>query len=331
MAVVKKIFQYGDIAVSLEAGELAKQATGSVVVDMDGTTVLVTVVAAPEASEGRDFFPLTVEYRRRSYADRRIPGGYFKREGRPTERETLTARLVDRPIRPLFPEEFRNEVQVIVTVLSSNPEIDPDIPAIIGASAALAISGIPFQGPIAAARVGYKNGQYLLNPKLNELADSELDLVVAGTDQAVLMVESEAKELSEEIMLGAVLFGHQQMQVVIQAIRELVSESGGQRSQWNWQPPAISETLKQEMNTFAEPLLSKAYLIRTKVERNNALRSIRDQILEKFTQAETTPNELQTIKNFTDKLEKRIVREQILNESIRIDGRDTKTVRPIEY
>lgn len=330
MAVVKKIFQYGDIAVSLEAGELAKQATGSVVVDMDGTTVLVTVVAAPEASEGRDFFPLTVEYRRRSYADRRIPGGYFKREGRPTERETLTARLVDRPIRPLFPEEFRNEVQVIVTVLSSNPEIDPDIPAIIGASAALAISGIPFQGPIAAARVGYKNGQYLLNPKLNELADSELDLVVAGTDQAVLMVESEAKELSEEIMLGAVLFGHQQMQVVIQAIRELVSESGGQRSQWNWQPPAISETLKQEMNTFAEPLLSKAYLIRTKVERNNALRSIRDQILEKFTQAETTPNELQTIKNLTDKLEKRIVREKILNESTRIDGRDTKTVRPIE-
>lgn len=282
MPAVKKIFQYGDIPVSLETGGLAKQATGAVVVDMEGTTVLVTVVVAPEAKEGLDFFPLTVEYRRRGYADRRIPGGYFKREGRPTEREILTARLIDRPIRPLFHEEFRNEVQIIATVLSSNPEIDPDIPAIIGASAALALSGIPFQGPIAAARVGYLNGQYVLNPQISQLAESELDLVVAGTDQAVLMVESEAKELSEDVMLGAVLFGHQQMQVVIQAIRELVKEAGAQSS--TWEPPAIEENLKQQINTFAEPLMSQAYSIATKVERNNALRIIHDQILEKFTE-----------------------------------------------
>lgn len=329
MAAVKKTFQYGDVSVSLQTGELARQATGAVIVDMDGTTVLVTVVVAPEATEGRDFFPLTVEYRRRGYADRRIPGGYFKREGRPTEREVLTSRLIDRPIRPLFPEAFRNEVQIIATVLSSNPEIDPDIPAIIGASAALTLSGIPFEGPIAAARIGYQDGQYLLNPKASQLVGSELDLVVAGTDQAVLMVESEAKELPEDVMLGAVLFGHQQMQVVIQAIRELVAAAGTQAPTWNWQPQMVEESLKQEINAFAEPLISQAYSIATKVERNNALRSIRDQIIEKFTTAETASTQLQTVKDLTDKLEKSVVRERILKEGVRIDGRDTKTVRPI--
>jgi len=324
---VKKVFQYGDIPVTIQTGVIAKQATAAVVVDMDGTTVLVTVVAASTATEGQDFFPLTIEYRRRSYADRRIPGGYFKREGRPTEREILTARLIDRPIRPLFPEGFYNEVQIIVTVLSSNPEIDPDIPSIIGASAALALSGIPFEGPIAAARVGYQNGQYILNPKVSQLSDSDLDLVVAGTEKAVLMVESEAKELPEEVMLGAVLFGHQQMQVVIQAIRELLDEAG--LPKWDWNPTVVEQSLKQGINAF-ESSMNQAYLIPSKVERNSALEAVRDEIRKKFTTDTTTSMELQNINELIDNLEKRVVRSRILNEGIRIDGRDTKTVRPID-
>lgn len=330
VAVVKKTFQYGDVAVSLETGLIAKQATGSVVVDMDGTTVLVTVVAAKEAGEGRDFFPLTVEYRRRSYADRRIPGGYFKREGRPTEREILTSRLIDRPIRPLFPENFYHEVQIVATVLSSNPEIDPDIPAIIGASAALAISGLPFAGPIAAARVGYHEGQYILNPKASQLTHSQLDLVVAGTDRAVLMVESEAKELSEEIMLGAVLFGHQHMQSAITAIQELAQANKSQQQQGiNWKPVDTDAELAKQINAFAESLMNQAYVIATKLERNTALDAIRTQILEKFTTDETKSVGVQTVKNLIDSLERKVVRERILNEGVRIDGRDTKTVRPI--
>src|SRR5688572_4792893 len=232
VAKITKTFQYGKHEVTLETGEVARQASGAVVVKVDGTVLLVTAVAAKSAREGQDFFPLTVDYQERFYAGGRIPGGFFKREGRQTERETLISRLIDRPIRPLFPEGFRNEVQVIATVMSMNPEVGGDVPALIGASAALALSGIPFAGPIGAAKVGYANGQYLLNPSTTELKTSDLELVVAGTANAVLMVESEARELSEEVMLGAVMFGHQQMQAVIKAINELVAEAGVQS--WNW-------------------------------------------------------------------------------------------------
>src|SRR5689334_18317524 len=228
VAKVTKSFQYGNHQVVLETGEIARQASGAVMVSMDGTVVLVTAVAAAKAKEGQDFFPLTVDYVEKFYSAGRIPGGFFKREGRPTEKETLTSRLIDRPVRPLFPEEYKNEVQVIAQVVSLNPEVDGDIPAMIGASAALSLAGIPFKGPIGAARVGYANGQYILNPTATELETSALDLVVAGTANAVLMVESEAKELSEDVMLGSVVFGHQQMQQVIQAINELVDEAGAE-------------------------------------------------------------------------------------------------------
>jgi polyribonucleotide nucleotidyltransferase len=236
VAKVTKRFQYGKHTVVLETGEIARQAGGAVMVSAEGTVVLVTAVAAKTAREGQDFFPLTVDYQEKFYAGGRIPGGFFKREGRQTEKETLTSRLIDRPIRPLFPEDFRNEVQIIATVMSLNPEVDGDILALIGASAALALSGAPFDGPIGAAKVGYKAGQYILNPSTTELVDSDLELVVAGTKNAVLMVESEARELSEDVMLGAVMFGHQQMQIAIDTINELVAEAG--KPKWNWQAPA---------------------------------------------------------------------------------------------
>lgn len=332
MEPVKKIFQYGDIPVSIETGRMANQAMGAVLIDMEGTTVLVTVVAAKEAMPGRDFLPLTVDYRKKSFADRRIPGGYFKREGRPTEREILVSRLIDRPLRPLFPESFHNDIQIIATVLSSNPEVDADIPAIIGASAALALSGIPFEAPIAAARVGYQNGQYLLNPTQTQMLESDLDLVVAGTREAVLMVESQAKELSEDVMLGAVLFGHQQMQVAIQAINELVEEVRGKggAKPWDWQAPVVDKMLIQEITLFAKPLFSEAYLIATKTARNEKLAAARDLVRKQFMTSEESSSLLQQINHVIEALESEIVRGRILTEGKRIDGRDTKTVRPIE-
>lgn len=331
MEPVKKIFQYGDIPVSIETGRMANQAMGAVLIDMKDTTVLVTVVAAKQAMPGRDFLPLTVDYRKKSFADRRIPGGYFKREGRPTEREILVSRLIDRPLRPLFPESFHNDIQIIATVLSSNPEVDADIPAIIGASAALALSGIPFEGPIAAARVGYQNGQYLLNPTQEQMLESDLDLVVAGTREAVLMVESQAKELSEDIMLGAVLFGHQQMQVAIEAINELVKEvreKGGAKP-WDWQAPVVDKMLTEEIALVAKPLFSEAYLMAAKTARNEKLAAARDLVRKQFVTSEDS-GLLQHVNHVIEDLEKEIVRGRILNEGKRIDGRDTKTVRPID-
>jgi polyribonucleotide nucleotidyltransferase len=330
LEVVEKIFKYGDVVVSLKTGWMARQADGAVVVDINGTTVLVTAVAAKQAVEGRDFLPLTVDYRMRSYAARRIPGGYFKREGRPTEREILTSRLIDRFIRPLFPDTFHNEIQIIATVLSVNEEIDPDIAAMIGASAVVALAQLPCDGPTGAARVGYLNGEYLLNPTTTQLASSELDLIVAGTDKAVLMVESEAKELSEEVMLGAVLFGQQQLQTVVQAINEFVTMAKLGPSQLNWQPSLVDSTLETQIKSFSESLFSDAYKIAAKVERVKVLASIRDQICKKFVTPEMKPTELQSIQHIIDNVEKVIVRERILNEGTRIDGRDTKTVRPIE-
>ncbi len=274
MNPIRKQFQYGQHTVTFETGEIARQADAAVLVEMAGTVVLVTVVGQKEASEHRDFFPLTVNYQEKTYAAGRIPGGFFKREGRPSEKETLTARLIDRPIRPLFPEGFHNEVQVVATVVSLNPEIDPDIPSMLGASAALTLSGMPFQGPIAAARVGYVNGQYVLNPTAEELEDSWLDLVVAGTAKAVLMVESEADILSEETMLGAVLFGHEQMQVAITAIHELADEVGVKP--WNWSLPTVDEALRTAVADTVKAALAAAYQIPEKLVRQTQVRAARD-------------------------------------------------------
>ena len=260
VAPIKKQFQYGDHTVTLETGEIARQADGAVIVDMGGTSLLVTAVGLKSAAEGRDFFPLTINYQERTYAAGKIPGGFFRREGRPSEKETLTSRLIDRPLRPLFPKGFKNEVQVIATVISLNKDIDPDIPALLGASAALAISGLPFRGPVGAARVGYQSGEYLLNPGLAQTAESDLDLVVAGTEHAVLMVESEAKELPEEVMLGAVLFGHEQMQTAIQSIRELAAEVG--KTPRDWQAPEKDEGIAATVSEAAEADFKQAYTIR---------------------------------------------------------------------
>ena len=270
--IAKKTFQWGQHTVTLETGEIARQAGGAVIVSMGDTMVLATVVAARKPKPGQSFFPLTVDYFEKFYAAGRIPGGFFKREGRPTEKETLTARLIDRPIRPLFPEGFMNEVQVVLTVLSSNPEIDSDIPAMIGASAALAISGVPFAGPIGAARVGYIDSQYVLNPTASQLKESKLDLVVAGTEQAVLMVESEADELSEEVMLGAVVYGHEQMQVAIDAIDELV-EAGG-KPEWDWQPAAKNDALIEKIDGTRRGRLQEAYKMRVKQDRQQKIKAI---------------------------------------------------------
>src|SRR5690606_9199061 len=324
---VSKSFAYGPQTVTLETGELARQADAAVRVSMGDTVVLVTAVARPEAAAGRDFLPLTVNYVEKTYAAGRIPGGFFKREGRPTEKETLVSRLIDRPIRPLFPDGFYNEVQIVATVLSLDPDIDADIPAMLGASAALALSGVPFNGPIGAARVGYKDGQYQLNPGVKARADSLLDLVVAGTAGAVLMVESEAKGLSEEVMLGAVVFGHEQMQVAIRAINELVAEAGKPR--WKWEPPATDSELVNALALHAQAALSEAYTIVEKTQRRNRVAEIKSQVLAALTGGESPKWTPEQVDAEFFKLESNIVRQRILNGEPRIDGRDARTVRPI--
>ncbi len=327
MKPAKQTFQYGEHTVTLETGEIARQATGAVLVNMSDTVVLVTVVARKEAVEGQDFFPLTVHYQERTYAAGRIPGSFFRREGRPSEKETLTSRLIDRPIRPLFPKGFTNEVQIIATVLSSNPEVDPDIASMLGASAALAVSGVPFNGPIGAARVGYKDGKLLLNPTLSETRASDLDLVVAGTERAVLMVESEARELPESVMLDAVMFGHEQMQVAIQAIRALAEAAGAEP--WDWQPPAKDERLEQAVEEAARAAIEEAYRIARKQERLARLDEIRTEVILELCGGESPQWTPQQVREAIGALEKRIVRGRILAGEPRIDGRDTRTVRPI--
>ena len=328
---VTKTFQYGQHTVTLETGEIARQASGAVLVSIEDTVVLATVVARKDAKPGQDFFPLTVDYVEKTYAAGRIPGGFFKREGRPSEKETLTSRLIDRPIRPLFPEGYLNEVQVIIHVLSVNPEIDPDIAAMIGASAALCVAGIPFSGPVGAARVGYVNGQYVLNPTASQLVTSEMDLVVAGTEQAVLMVESEANQLSEEIMLGAVVFGHEQMKAVIDAIHELVRDGG--KPEVEWSPAPKNDALISRVAHFGEAKLREAYQTRDKQARTAKLKDVTAEVnaalaAEAASVGGTAPNAAE-VGNILFDLEARIVRSQILEGEPRIDGRDTRTVRPI--
>jgi polyribonucleotide nucleotidyltransferase len=323
---VKKTFAYGAHQVTLEAGEIARQASGAVLVNMDDSVVLCSVVGSKQARPGQDFLPLTVDYIEKYYAAGKIPGGFFKREARPSEKDVLTSRLIDRPIRPLFPEGFYHEVQVVATVLSCNPEVDPDIPAMIGVSAALTLSGIPFNGPIGAARVGYLDGQYVLNPTATQLKSSHLNLVVAGTEHAVLMVESEAQELSEDAMLGAVVFGHQQMQTAINAINELADEAG--KPSWDWQPPAAEAAIVARVAELAEADLRAAFSIKQKQGRNSRLEEIRKRVLDTLAAGENPP-ESNHVKDLLFNLEAKIVRNQILDGEARIDGRDTRTVRPI--
>ncbi len=327
MNPVKKTFQYGRHQVTLETGEIARQATGAVIVNMDDTVVLVTVVAKNEVKPGQDFFPLTVDYMEKTYAAGRIPGGYFKREGKPTEKETLTSRLIDRPIRPLFPDGFFNEVQIIATVMSANPEVDSDIPALIGASAALSLSGLPFNGPIGAARVAYVDGQYVLNPTQSELKESKLDLVVAGTESAVLMVESEARELPEDVMLGAVVFGHEQMRAAIDAINELADEAG--KDEWEWTAPETPTALIEKMNALCGDGLNQAYSIKQKQARVAAVDEIRNRVFAEMITADMDTSAANVVKDLFHALEARVVRGRILAGEPRIDGRDTRTVRPI--
>jgi polyribonucleotide nucleotidyltransferase len=328
---VTKTFQYGQHTVTLETGEIARQASGAVMVSIEDTVILATVVARKDAKPGQDFFPLTVDYVEKTYAAGRIPGGFFKREGRPSEKETLTSRLIDRPIRPLFPEGYLNEVQVIIHVLSVNPDIDPDIPAMIGASAALCVAGIPFNGPIGAARVGYIDGQYVLNPTVSQLPASQMDLVVAGTEAAVLMVESEAKELSEEIMLGAVVFGHQHMKAVIDAIHELVRDGG--KPEVPWSPAPKNEALIARVTELAEAKLREAFATKEKQARTDKLRQISSEVNAALAAdaaaAGTSAADSADVGNVMFDLEAKIVRSQILDGEPRIDGRDTRTVRPI--
>ncbi len=323
----KKSLIWGQHQLVLETGEIARQASGAVLVSMEDTVVLVTVVGAKQAQAGKDFLPLTVDYQERTYAAGKIPGGFFRREGRPSEKEILTCRLIDRPIRPLFPDGFYNELQIVATVVSSNNEIDSDIPAMIGASAALALSGIPFSGPIGAARVGYLNGQYVLNPTATELKTSQLDLVVAGTEHAVLMVESEAKELPEDVMLGAVVFGHQQMQQVIQAISELADEAGSEA--WNWKEPAKDEALIERIAGLAENDLRAAFLLKQKGARSEAIDGIWKRVFTEVGVGTVGGPDSNAVKEICFALESKIVRGQILSGEPRIDGRNTRTVRPI--
>jgi len=323
---VTKTFQYGEHTVTLETGEIARQASGAVVVSVEDTVVLATVVAKKDAKPGQDFFPLTVDYIEKSYAAGKIPGGFFKREGRPSEKETLTSRLIDRPIRPLFPEGYLNEVQVIIHVLSVNPEIDPDIPSMIGASAALCVAGIPFSGPIGAARVGYANGQYILNPTTTQLKTSQMDLVVAGTEHAVLMVESEAQQLSEEVMLGAVVYGHEQMKAVIDAIHALVEEGGKPEVEWN--PAPKNETLIAQVAQLAEAKVRDAYQTREKSARQQKLKSLSGEVMAGL-QEQGIEADSAEVGNILFDMEAKVVRSQILDGEPRIDGRDTRTVRPI--
>ena len=321
-----KTFQWGQHTVTMETGEIARQSSGAVLLNMDDTVVLATVVGAKTAKAGQDFFPLTVDYIEKTYSAGKIPGGFFRREGRPSEGETLTSRLIDRPIRPLFPEGFYNEVQVVVHVMSINPDVPADIPALIASSAALAISGIPFNGPMGAARVGYRDGQYLLNPNRSEQTTSELDLIVAGTQAAVLMVESEAQQLSESVMLGAVVYGHEQAQIAINAIQELVGEAG--KPEWDWKPAAKNEPLIAKLQSIAEGPLREAYQIRQKQARSTKIKEVVANTMSQLA-ADGEVDEVE-VGNLLFEIEAKIVRSQILNGEPRIDGRDTRTVRPIE-
>jgi polyribonucleotide nucleotidyltransferase len=326
---IKKVVQFGSQEIILETGAVARQATASVLVSLGGTTVLVTVVGNKQAiGEERDFFPLTVQYQERTYAAGRIPGGYFKREGRPTEKEILTSRLIDRPIRPLFPQEFHNEVQIVATVMSSNPDINADIPALIGASAALSLSGLPFKGPIAAVRVGYLEGQYILNPSFKQLETSDLDLVVAATERAVLMVESQAAELPEEVMLNAILFGHQQMQGIIQAIKELAQEAG--KPAWDAQTTSalLDSDTEQKITQAVQVPLTEAYQISEKLARKLKLDKLREDVITQWVDEEKGITS-KAIQLLLANIEEKIVRDRILAGAARIDGRDKKTVRPI--
>ena len=327
MNPIKKTFQYGEHQVTLETGEIARQASGAVIVSMAETVVMVSVVGSKDSDPNRGFFPLTVDYQEKTYAAGKIPGGFFKREGRPSEKETLTCRLIDRPIRPLFPKGYMNETQVIAMVVSMNNEINPDILALLGTSAAISISGLPFNGPIGAARVGYHDGQYLLNPTATQLEESELNLVVAGTENAVLMVESEAKCLSEEIMLGSVVFGHEQMQTAIQAIKEFSAEVNN--ASWEWQAPESDDALNESVNSQYAADIAQAYTIANKMERQDRLADIRaTAVAALVSDAEDSADE-SSVRSAISKLEKSIVRNRIIAGEPRIDGRDTKTVRPI--
>jgi len=324
---IKKTFQYGEHEVTLETGEIARQAGGAVLVNMADTIVMVTVVGMKKADPSRGFFPLTVDYIEKTYAAGKIPGGFFKREGRPSEKETLTCRLIDRPIRPLFPKGFMNEVQVVATVISMNTDIDPDIPALIGASAAISISGMPFNGPIGAARIGYKDGEYILNPSISQLVDSDLDLVVAGTDKAVLMVESEANRLSEEVMLGSVVYGHEQLQTVVQAIKEFSAEVN--TTPWEWAAPEVDLSLADLVSNQSSAAITEAYAIADKLDRQDKLSAVRSSAVAALvSDVEGSPSESAVRETF-GKLEKKIVRDRIISGERRIDGRDTRTVRPI--
>ena len=327
MSVFKKSFQYGPHILSIETGEMARQASAAVVVKFGDTVVLCTAVAAKKATPGRDFFPLTVNYQEKTYAAGRIPGGFFKREGRPTEKETLTSRLIDRPIRPLFPDGFYHEVQVVTTVVSLDPEIDADIPAMIGASAALALSGAPFNGPIGAARVGYADGQYILNPTAKQIKESDLHLVVAGTKDGVMMVESQADCLSEDVMLGSVVFGHEQMQVVVNAINELVKECG--KTRWDWKQGAATAELEAAVSAAAHGSLSDAYRIIEKQARYTRVGEIKKAAIEQLSAGDAPKFTADQVDDQLYKLESNIVRERILSGEPRIDGRDSTTVRPI--
>ena len=327
MNIVTKQFQFGDQQVTLETGRIAKQATGSVLVTMGNTVVLCTVVGMKNVKPGQSFFPLTVNYQEKSYAAGKIPGGFFRREGRPSEKETLTSRLIDRPLRPLFPKGFMNEVQVVCTVMSADRDQDPDIASMIGASAALAVSGIPFDGPVGGARVGYLDGQYLLNPGYAALKSSQLLMVVAGTREAVLMVESEAQELTEDEMLGAVLFAHQEMQVAIDAIEALAREAGNPR--WEWQPAVSNDVLKEAVSAAIRADLGEAYRIGDKVKRQNRIGELRRQAIEQLAGGDAPQYKADEVDETFGKIEKSIVRQRVLNGEPRIDGRDLRTVRPI--
>ncbi len=328
MSLVRKEFQFGNNKVSIETGEIARQADGAVMIDVDGTVVQVTVVASKETVEGRDFFPMTVDYQEKTYAAGKIPGGFFRREGRPSEKEILTARLIDRPIRPLFPKGFTNETQIICTVMSLNPKVDPEVPSMLGVSAALAISGVPFDGPIGAARVGYKNGEYILNqPRVGLNDDSDLDLIVAGTSDAVLMVESEANGLSEDVMLGAVMFGHEQMQVAIQAIRELGEEVN--KPIMAYAEPQTDNALVDAVSAAVGNDIAAAYQIADKMDRYGRINEVVDRVVGELTGGEEAQWNADQVKAVVDKIKKKTVRSRILAGEPRIDGRDLKTVRPI--
>ena len=327
MNIVKKSFTLGKHTITLETGRIARQAHGAVLASMDDTQVLVSVVGSKEMRPGQDFFPLSVDYIEKTYAAGKIPGGFLKREARPTEKETLTSRLIDRPIRPLFPNGFMNEVQILITVISANTDVDPDIIAMIGTSAALSISGVPFSGPIGGARVGYTDGEYIINPTYSDLAKSDLDMVVAGTGNAVLMVESEANELSEEIMLGAVMYAHKEFQIVIESIAEFAKEVGNEK--WDWQAPEVNESLLNEIKSQFGGQINEAYQIKEKLDRYAKIGEIKQAAIESLSSDEDEGNSAEDVSNYFKKIEKSTVRERILNNEPRIDGRDSKTVRDL--